>query len=627
MRAQAPRTPETVAAPHRRPAAGVPGLLGLQRRAGNAAVTALVRAETRPAAVQRCGAMSGPDCPCHDEETPVQRTGETAAPVVQRVDVTLTGITPDVARRMPDEELTAQLDRGNRHLPTVRDEAERTALRANLRILTEEQTRRRGGGAGVPRPPGLPLDGSYSLSALPAVPAEVADLVPEGRLVTITPEMLAPALGPQSAPPAAPVASSPASTVSRASTVAATPYIGLEANNLMYGLAPAGEHSIGVVSFPRWTPSRIPSGLSGPIPEHPVMWGHTAEIVRVNGRIVAVRSYAPASLLNAGLDIGTAPAPNLPAGVRPSVRAGTGSTPAAIYNDRLILLNTKLRSVEVAVTREMAEAAAAGLPPGEMYGLARGGAGQYTAQPSVFYGQGGAPGSCPNCVDWAVPNVEGQVGGRVATGGGVPITDIPPRAGGAPVPHAANQGRVHGALGGELQVVDAQGRPMNVRVATGGLSPGMQVLKWGGRIMLVVGVVSTGVEIYTAPPGEQGRTAAGALSGFAGGFAAGAAAGLICGPGALVCSVVAGGVLGTLGYLAARHAAEYAYDTATGRPRPPGALDQPAPQTTCPGVANCHLPNDARRGSGMPTIGLPADRELSEADRRRLLEYLRSVQR
>ena len=90
-----------------------------------------------------------------------------------------------------------------------------------------------------------------------------------------------------------------------------------------------------------------------------------------------------------------------------------------------------------------------------------------------------------------------------------------------------------------------------------------QVLRWGGRFFIVVGIVATGYEIWTAPPAQRTRTAVGATSGFLGGLAAGAAAGLVCGPGALACSVILGLTFGIVGGLAARATAESIYDVAT----------------------------------------------------------------
>ena len=158
-------------------------------------------------------------------------------------------------------------------------------------------------------------------------------------------------------------------------------------------------------------------------------------------------------------------------------------------------------------------------------------------------------------------------------------------------------------MGGPLQVVDAAGNPMPSRVVTGGLSPGMQVLKWGGRVMIVYGIYTTYAEVRDAQAGTQGRSAAGAVPGFVGGLAAGAAAGLACGPGALVCSVIFGGIFGFAGYLAARDAGEMAYDAATGEDHPlyttrlvEGIMGGPARPNPAP---------PATRAPDKPTVTLP----------------------
>jgi hypothetical protein len=95
----------------------------------------------------------------------------------------------------------------------------------------------------------------------------------------------------------------------------------------------------------------------------------------------------------------------------------------------------------------------------------------------------------------------------------------------------------------------------------------MQVLRWGGRAFLVIGIVTIPVETALAPEGQRARTFVGASGGLAGGLALGAAGakvGLLCGPWALVCSpvlAIGGGVAGALG---ARRLAEAIYDAFTG---------------------------------------------------------------
>jgi hypothetical protein len=193
-------------------------------------------------------------------------------------------------------------------------------------------------------------------------------------------------------------------------------------------------------------------------------------------------------------------------------------------------------------------------------------------------------------------------------------------------------------MGGPLQVVDAAGNPVPARVATGGLSPGMRVLKVGGRVMIVYGAWTTYTEVRDAPTGQGARTAAGAVPGFVGGLAAGATAGLACGPGAPVCSIVLGGVFGLAGYLAARDLGELAYDTATGQDQPlfTTLLARAVTATTttptnehhtgdCPGQGRCHTPNGERETSAPRPPGGLLRRELTAEDRQRLLDHLRSA--
>ena len=115
--------------------------------------------------------------------------------------------------------------------------------------------------------------------------------------------------------------------------------------------------------------------------------------------------------------------------------------------------------------------------------------------------------------------------------------------------------RTPGASGGTAAVEGAAARQL-VR---------FQVLRWGGRLFIVVGVVATGYEIATAPQGQRARTAAASIGGFSGGLAMGALAGLACGPGAPLCSVVLGLSFGLFGTLVGRAAGEGIYDAASGR--------------------------------------------------------------
>ena len=142
----------------------------------------------------------------------------------------------------------------------------------------------------------------------------------------------------------------------------------------------------------------------------------------------------------------------------------------------------------------------------------------------------------------------------------------------------------------------------------------LRVLKVGGRIMLVVGVVTAGYELYTATPEQRPRTAVGIAGGFAGGFALGAGAGLLCGPGAPVCSIVAGLVLGAVGAIGGRAIAEGVYDELN-NPRPYAGY--PGHSIVCP---FCH-DNPATRAAA---ARLRAPFDTAEGDR--LFQLFREVQ-
>jgi hypothetical protein len=115
--------------------------------------------------------------------------------------------------------------------------------------------------------------------------------------------------------------------------------------------------------------------------------------------------------------------------------------------------------------------------------------------------------------------------------------------------------------GGQLPLPHQSGAATTSGAAAQGATR-FRLLRWGGRLFLVVGIAATGYEIAAAPPAERTRTAIGAASGFVGGLAAGAAAGLVCGPGAPLCSVMLGLTFGLVGGVASRAAAESIYDAA-----------------------------------------------------------------
>ena len=109
----------------------------------------------------------------------------------------------------------------------------------------------------------------------------------------------------------------------------------------------------------------------------------------------------------------------------------------------------------------------------------------------------------------------------------------------------------------------------------GGMSRGLQVLKWGGRVFFVIGVATVPLEVILAPSGSKARTAVGATGGFLGGLAAGAAAGLVCGPGAPVCSLVLGLTFGIAGAFGGRALFEGIYDAVAALSDSPGSILAP----------------------------------------------------
>lgn len=496
----------------------------------------------------RPGTTEGDRLLAHELTHVVQNGGE--AETVRRVvngDVRTQSITDTWARDLTDEELPQQIDILNREIPLrAEGSPERQAAEANLAVLRADYRRRHPDTAApgqlVPRPPGLPLGGAYQLQPID-LPSDVLGGIPEGQLVTVT----GGGFGVGSVLPDRP------STV--ASSIAGGTWAGLRTSLSTYGFAAAGENAIGIVAFPRYAPGRFLAGMSSLVPEHPVLWGHTAVYVRQGGRIVAVRSYAPASLLQAARV--------------PGVVSGMAEVPAGIYSEAgaFDIFNvSNARSVEWAAAPDEVAAMLEALPEGRMYGMGRAmpSGAQYTAVP-------GASQACTgtSCIGWAFE----QAG---------------PRTQGLPQDYS--QGRLIRAMtameGGE-------------GVAVGGLSRGMQVLKWGGRAMLVVGIVMVPVEVALARPEDRVRTGIGATSGFFGGLAGGAAAGLVCGPGALLCSVVLGIGFGVAGAFGARAVAEGIYDSATA-PRPEQVYRPP-----CPGQGRCHEPNRPRVDWNMSQLAGP----------------------
>ena len=488
--------------------------------------------------------------------------------------------------------------------------------------VVRRQPQPAGGGQGgqpqpgqtVPRPPGLPVDGGFSLMPVPADQAKLLQNVPEGQLVDAQTAFgfgaagQAPVYGPPPPPTAGTAGTNPFLPAAENLGGAAGGVLlatGQQLGTFGFSFASAGPNGIGLVMFPQapllpWL-TTVPSRMK---------WGHTAMYVRMGGRIVSIRSYGPSSLAEAALTSG--------------VKTGEAGVPASIYSQASapgegipMFSNTSARSIEWPVDAATAEAAAKGMP---VLGKVTGG--KYTGVPAT---EGGGEGI--NCVEWAAQQSEAALGGKYGPvgPGGAPTSIADLGAGGQPGggPMQASQGRAYrwvGELGESrpgsgiigfdpetgmrvLTTFGEDGKPIFTALpeaataapVVGQMSRGMQVLRWGGRVFFVIGVAATAYEIYSAKPEERERTAVGALAGFAGGFAAGAAAGLVCGPGAPVCSIVLGLTFGFLGGAATRGFAELAYDEKHPHGTP---ITDPVeiakmtailsrPGTECP---NCHKP-------------------------------------
>jgi hypothetical protein len=403
----------------------------------------------------------------------------------------------------------------------------------NLTVLEDELRARvlRLGGFGGPgpasvaRPPGLPLDEGYTLQELTDLPADVVAQIPEGQLVTL------PGGGEEPA-------------TNRPSGVwpglGGGGYAGLGGVNSYlrtFGVAPAGDFAVGLVAIPPSTLNPFSPNRNLTAFEIPgEFYGHTAVYVRQGGKITIVRGYNP---MMEGLTNKWNVVAN-----RGEIFSGRMGVPGAITGDANLFESMSVRTIEYPVTADVAARIANELP-----GLGVPPAGhppEYTAPPSeyarLFGGDPGCVGT--NCGLWAAQQLKTQLRGDVGIAGEPPIVDIP-------VPGQASQGRIYGMLNrieaGEptLPMPGASGPPL-----AGGLSRGMTVLKWGGRVFVAVGIGKLGYDIITAPEGERGHVAFVGGMGFAGGFAAGAALGLVCGPGAPVCSVITGIVGGIAGGLA-----------------------------------------------------------------------------
>lgn len=522
------------------------------------------------APVQRCGATGQCGCGCSHEadDAVVQR---------QAGDATTMSITPGWAGALSDVELAEQIRRVAAQVSTsAADDPVRTGAEQNLRVLRQERSRRGAAalatGPTVPRPAGLPLDGGYRLEPATDLPDGLADALPEGQIVTVELETGGGAAGGPGGPGGG--TAGPGGPGGGGGTTVALPDLlswvdsptdvteplaagaasGLHHGNAAlrtFGFAAAGDNAIGLVAIPRVSmrPGRVVlPDVAAPLDA----WGHTAVVVRQNGRIVAVRGFNPDAAFPGGL-------------VRllresSAVEAGRSSLPAVISADDYLFTHPRATSIEWRVDADMADRALAELSPTGPAGQL-GHAGDYTARPAQFRG------TCTNsnCVLWAVEQAEARLGGPVGRAGQGSITAL--GSGGAVVPRTGGQGQFMGMLAeaGEAQVA---GRPSPLGpmpnaegpAVVSGMPTRYRLLKVGGRVMVVVGLAADAYELVTASEAERPRVATGIAGGALGGFAAGAAAGLVCGPGALVCSIV----FGAAGALGGRALFQAIYDSAPG---------------------------------------------------------------
>lgn len=396
----------------------------------------------------------------------------------------------------------------------------------------------------VLRPPGLPVEQGFILQPVSGLSDSFASNIQEGQIVTISETDLLSAI-----PPASPGAGTfliehPTAVTTPIASGSIAALSSVDSMLRATGFAAAGENAIGVVAIPRWfTPGAM-------LPESVSVWGHTAVYARTGGSIQVVRGFMPASIVRTLLNAS-------------AIEGGLAGTPGAIASDVSLFTRTGAWSIEYPLAREAVEAFARGLPETGPTGTL------YTARPAVSNLCVGT-----NCVQWAVGEAEGALAGRI--GPRVPGVSVTALAeSGEVISHTASQGRLVAFI---QRAAEVQGEVAAVEQATGeavasGMPRSLQVLKWGGRIFLVIGAATIPLEVAMAPEGERVRTAVGATSGFVSGLAAGAAAGLLCGPGAPVCSVVLGIGFGIGGYFAGRIVAEGAYDVATGRTSIPLRVD------------------------------------------------------
>jgi hypothetical protein len=377
----------------------------------------------------------------------------------------------------------------------------------------------------VQRPPGLPLSNGYLLHPIPitADNQRMLSSITEGEIVTISSSIRHRF---PSSVITTPIAGSSAATI-----------ININRQLLQYGFAATGLDSIGLIGFPRAgsgigvqkIASFFENGLMSPLES----FGHTSVFVRQGGRITIVRGFQPTSwqtLSNISEIFSKRP------------------VPSSITNDLASFTRTTAQTVEWPVTAGSAEKMAMHLSTLEPTPAA--GATHWVAHPTAQNA------SATNCVKWSTTTVESQLGGRIGTVGADGLVD--------PISQPAYEGQ---GLQGRFMQATADGAETIAPLpgatadsAKGSMPRIYRILKWGGRAFVVVGILVAIGESVTAPEGQRARTAAREGGGFVGGLALGATAGLLCGPGALACSIVLGIGFGIAGHLLGRAVGEAIYD-------------------------------------------------------------------
>jgi hypothetical protein len=448
----------------------------------------------------------------------------------------------------------------------------------------------------VPRPPGLPLDQSFMLVPAQGVSSDLAARIPEGQIVEL-PRPGAAGVLHRAAPYTQPL------MVGGGLGGLA----GLNQSLRQTGFAAAGPDAIGIIAVPRMQLNPFKPNFNMLDPAAPLdTLGHSAYYVRQGGRITVVRGYDP-DMFEAALHYGA-----LERGV-----PVTGQIKAGGY----LLESTASRTLEWPVSAEVAARAAEGAPPTTGLGTPFPNAASVGEPPLYTTLPADAPMQCTNCGLWATGKVEGQLGGPVGRAGQAPITDIGPEG---VVPRTASQGRIYRMIG-DAEAAAKAGEPSPIagmpgatgEAVAGSMSTGLKVIKYGGRVFIVVGLVVSAAEIYNATEEERPRVitteAAGWAGGFAGGFGAGALAGLACGPGAPVCSVLFGLGGGVLGALGARALAGEIYDELHPKGQP---VTDPLERRRLAQLANrppvCPQCHGLMHPAGAPPPGGPQERRIGD---------------